>query len=42
MCEDEGYNEAAQTLLTISNMMHLPQTAENQSAAQDDVTGKKN
>ncbi|XP_035463112.1 mucin-12 isoform X1 [Scophthalmus maximus] len=28
--EDEGYNEAAQTLLTIGNLTHLPQSAQNQ------------
>ncbi|XP_035847244.1 transcription factor TFIIIB component B'' homolog [Sander lucioperca] len=37
--EDESYNEAAQTLLTIGNLAHLSQSAQNQIATQDDITG---
>ncbi|XP_078128107.1 uncharacterized protein LOC144531719 [Sander vitreus] len=37
--EDESYNEAAQTLLTIGNLAHLSQSAQNQIATQDDLTG---
>ncbi|GLD51698.1 transcription factor TFIIIB component B'' homolog [Lates japonicus] len=37
--EDESYNEAAQTLLTIGNLTHLPQSAQNQPARQDHITG---
>ncbi|XP_047426210.1 transcription factor TFIIIB component B'' homolog isoform X4 [Mugil cephalus] len=38
VAEDESYNEAAQTLLTIGNLAHLPQSAQNQTAVQDDGT----
>uniref|UniRef100_UPI0037E7F656 transcription factor TFIIIB component B'' homolog n=1 Tax=Semicossyphus pulcher TaxID=241346 RepID=UPI0037E7F656 len=37
--EDQSYNEAAQTLLTIGNLAHLSQSAQNQEAIQDDITG---
>ncbi|XP_050928960.1 mucin-12 isoform X1 [Lates calcarifer] len=37
--EDESYNEAAQTLLTIGNLTHLPQSAQNQPASQDHIAG---
>ncbi|KAM9338709.1 uncharacterized protein ABDE67_018246 [Symphorus nematophorus] len=37
--EDESYNEAAQTLLTIGNLAHLSQSAQNQTAVQDHTTG---
>ncbi|XP_044029871.1 transcription factor TFIIIB component B'' homolog isoform X3 [Siniperca chuatsi] len=37
--EDESYNEAAQTLLTIGNLAHLSQSAQNQIAIQDHMTG---
>ncbi|XP_032395394.1 transcription factor TFIIIB component B'' homolog isoform X2 [Etheostoma spectabile] len=37
--EDKSYNEAAQTLLTIGNMAHLSQSAQNQLATQDDIQG---
>ncbi|XP_037608809.1 transcription factor TFIIIB component B'' homolog isoform X2 [Sebastes umbrosus] len=37
--EDESYNEAAQTLLTIGNLAHLPQSAQNQIAIQDHISG---
>ncbi|XP_028272940.1 transcription factor TFIIIB component B'' homolog isoform X4 [Parambassis ranga] len=37
--EDESYNEAARTLLTIGNLAHLSQSAENQMAMQDHITG---
>ncbi|XP_039635742.1 mucin-4 isoform X7 [Perca fluviatilis] len=37
--EDESYNEAAQTLLTIGNLAHLSQSAQNQIATQDDIKG---
>ncbi|XP_059213865.1 transcription factor TFIIIB component B'' homolog [Centropristis striata] len=37
--EDESYNEAAQTLLTIGNLAHLSQSAHNQIATQDQTTG---
>ncbi|XP_023121277.2 transcription factor TFIIIB component B'' homolog isoform X3 [Amphiprion ocellaris] len=33
--EDESYNEAAQTLLTIGNLTHISQSAPNQTAIQD-------
>ncbi|XP_044189507.1 transcription factor TFIIIB component B'' homolog isoform X1 [Thunnus albacares] len=36
--EDESYNEAAQTLLTIGNLAHLSQSAQNQTTTQDHVT----
>ncbi|XP_073333972.1 uncharacterized protein [Pagrus major] len=36
--EDESYNEAAQTLLTIGNMAHLSQSAQNLTAIQDHTT----
>ncbi|KAI3362129.1 hypothetical protein L3Q82_012452, partial [Scortum barcoo] len=39
VAEDESYNEAAQTLLTIGNLAHLSQSAQNQTASQDHVTG---
>uniref|UniRef100_A0A3Q3JT77 Myb-like domain-containing protein n=1 Tax=Monopterus albus TaxID=43700 RepID=A0A3Q3JT77_MONAL len=35
----ESYNEAAQTLLTISNLPHVSQAAQNQIFIQDHVTG---
>nr|XP_043868058.1 transcription factor TFIIIB component B'' homolog isoform X1 [Solea senegalensis] len=38
VCEDESYNEAAQTLLAIGNPTHLPQTAQTQLATQDHIT----
>ncbi|XP_029300318.1 LOW QUALITY PROTEIN: transcription factor TFIIIB component B'' homolog [Cottoperca gobio] len=37
--EDESYNEAAQTLLTIGNMAHLSQSAQNLMDIQDHITG---
>ncbi|KAK1884579.1 Transcription factor TFIIIB component B'' like [Dissostichus eleginoides] len=37
--EDESYNEAAQTLLTIGNLAHLSQSAQNQIAVEDQLTG---
>ncbi|XP_038589444.1 transcription factor TFIIIB component B'' homolog isoform X2 [Micropterus salmoides] len=37
--EDESYNEAAQTLLTIGNLAHLSQSAQNQIATQDHISG---
>ncbi|KAL3042038.1 hypothetical protein OYC64_020066 [Pagothenia borchgrevinki] len=37
--EDESYNEAAQTLLTIGNLAHLSQSAQNQIAIEDQLTG---
>ncbi|KAG7238648.1 hypothetical protein INR49_030722 [Caranx melampygus] len=37
--EDESYNEAAQTLLTIGNLTHLSQSAQSQTATQDHTTG---
>ncbi|XP_051268098.1 transcription factor TFIIIB component B'' homolog isoform X2 [Dicentrarchus labrax] len=37
--EDESYNEAAQTLLTIGNLAHLSQSAQNQTTVQDHTTG---
>lgn len=37
--EDESYNEAAHTLLTIGNLAHLSQSAQNQTAIQDHTTG---
>ncbi|XP_035523717.1 transcription factor TFIIIB component B'' homolog isoform X2 [Morone saxatilis] len=37
--EDESYNEAAQTLLTIGNLAHLCQSAQNQTTIQDHTTG---
>ncbi|XP_071321461.1 transcription factor TFIIIB component B'' homolog isoform X2 [Trachinotus anak] len=37
--EDESYNEAAQTLLTIGNLTHLPQSVQNQIDTQDPITG---
>ncbi|XP_028456670.1 transcription factor TFIIIB component B'' homolog [Perca flavescens] len=37
--DDESYNEAAQTLLTIGNLAHLSQSAQNQIATQDDIKG---
>ncbi|XP_074472931.1 uncharacterized protein LOC141756873 isoform X2 [Sebastes fasciatus] len=37
--EDESYNEAAQTLLTIGNLAHLSQSAQNEIAIQDHITG---
>ncbi|XP_056259503.1 transcription factor TFIIIB component B'' homolog isoform X1 [Seriola aureovittata] len=37
--EDESYNEAAQTLLTIGNLTHLPQSVQNQLDTQDHITG---
>ena len=41
MSEDESYNEAAQTLLTIGNMAHLSQSAQNLATdIQDHTTGK--
>ncbi|XP_040052992.2 uncharacterized protein LOC120831543 isoform X2 [Gasterosteus aculeatus] len=36
--EDESYNEAAQTLLTIGNLAHLPQSAQDQTV-EDHGTG---
>ncbi|KAM8828031.1 uncharacterized protein AB9W97_004197 isoform 2-T2 [Spinachia spinachia] len=36
--EDESYNEAAQTLLTIGNLAHLPQSAQDQTI-EDGLTG---
>lgn len=40
--EDESYNEAAQTLLTIGNMAHLSQSAQNLATdIQDHTTGKR-
>ncbi|XP_076614534.1 uncharacterized protein LOC143338191 isoform X2 [Chaetodon auriga] len=36
--EDDGYNEAAQTLLAIGNLAHLSQSAQNQTAIQDHTT----
>ncbi|XP_053195480.1 transcription factor TFIIIB component B'' homolog [Scomber japonicus] len=36
--EDASYNEAAQTLLTISNLTHLSQSAPNQTTTQDHIT----
>ncbi|KAM8743682.1 uncharacterized protein AB9X84_017944 isoform 2-T2 [Acanthopagrus schlegelii] len=36
--EDESYNEAAQTLLTIGNMAHLSQSAQNLATAIQDHT----
>ncbi|XP_070844622.1 transcription factor TFIIIB component B'' homolog [Chaetodon trifascialis] len=36
--EDDGYNEAAQTLLAIGNLAHLSQSAQNQIALQDHTT----
>ncbi|KAM7368719.1 hypothetical protein PAMP_013031 [Pampus punctatissimus] len=36
---DESYNEAAQTLLTIGNLAHLPQSAPTQTTTQDHSTG---
>ncbi|XP_008274380.1 transcription factor TFIIIB component B'' homolog isoform X3 [Stegastes partitus] len=35
VAEDESYNEAAQTLLTIGNLAHIPQSAPNQTVLQD-------
>ncbi|XP_070780752.1 transcription factor TFIIIB component B'' homolog [Enoplosus armatus] len=37
--EDESYNEAAQTLLTIGNLAHLSQSAQDQISIQDSMTG---
>ncbi|XP_040914516.1 transcription factor TFIIIB component B'' homolog isoform X2 [Toxotes jaculatrix] len=37
--EDESYNEAAQTLLAIGTLTHLPQSTTNQIVAQDHTTG---
>ncbi|KAF7664443.1 hypothetical protein LDENG_00177000, partial [Lucifuga dentata] len=37
--EDESYNEAAQTLLTIGNLAHLSQSAQNQTCSQDQTSG---
>ncbi|XP_042364774.1 transcription factor TFIIIB component B'' homolog [Plectropomus leopardus] len=37
VAEDESYNEAAQTLLTIGNMAHISQSAQNQIAMQDHI-----
>ncbi|XP_027137925.1 transcription factor TFIIIB component B'' homolog isoform X2 [Larimichthys crocea] len=36
--EDESYNEAAQTLLTIGNLAHLAQPTQNETAIQDHTT----
>ncbi|KAM6975870.1 uncharacterized protein LKV04_015133 [Tautogolabrus adspersus] len=36
--EDESYNEAAQTLLTISNLAHLSQPEQNQLVTQEQTT----
>lgn len=33
--EEDSYNEAAQTLLTISNLAHGTQSKENRSAVKD-------
>lgn len=37
--EDQSYNEAAQTLLTIGNPTHVSQMAQNQIIIPDYVTG---
>lgn len=40
VAEDESYNEAAQTLLTIGNLTHLSQSAPSETATQDHTTCK--
>lgn len=37
--EDQSYNEAAQTLLTIGNLSHVSQSEQNQVDIRDHVTG---
>lgn len=37
--EEESYNEAAQTLLTIGSLAHLSQSTQNQTVAQDHTAG---
>ncbi|XP_034402460.1 transcription factor TFIIIB component B'' homolog isoform X3 [Cyclopterus lumpus] len=40
--ENESYNEAAQTLLTIGNLAPLPPSEQDQEATQDDATANVN
>ncbi|KAM4527596.1 uncharacterized protein PAE49_024383 isoform 2-T2 [Odontesthes bonariensis] len=37
--QDQSYNEAAETLLTIGNLTHISQSAQNETTTQDSSTG---